>query len=297
MSVHNQFPKKHNQMNELLKQQLIEALKDQKEIFGDNLFEQNKLNRKTSLKIKTEQSKEFKPKSGTNRDNSIRKLKDKEEKPEVTYKIESQKKAGSQLFEEPKEKWELSKNLNELNDLICNCQNCQLGATRNKFVFGSGNPNADAIVIGEGPGADEDAQGLPFVGRAGKLLTDILKAINFSRDEVYIANVVKCRPPGNRTPYPQEMDTCLPYLKKQIELIQPKVILLLGLTAAQGILKKKESLTKMRGKIYEFENKKVIVTYHPAALLRNPNWKRGCWEDVKIFRKLYDELVTGNGKN
>ena len=296
MSVHNQFPKKHNQMNELLKKQLIEALKDQKEIFGDNLFEQKKLNRKTTLKIKPEEKRGIKTYSEIQGIDTKANKKIMEEKSEEIYKIESQEKEESQLFEEPKEKWELSKNLNELNDLICNCQNCQLGATRNKFVFGSGNPNADAIVIGEGPGADEDAQGLPFVGRAGKLLTDILKAINFSRDEVYIANVVKCRPPGNRTPYPQEMDTCLPYLKKQIELIQPKVILLLGLTAAQAILKKKESLTKMRGKIFEFENKKVIVTYHPAALLRNPNWKRGCWEDVKKFRKLYDELVTGNGK-
>jgi DNA polymerase len=170
-----------------------------------------------------------------------------------------------------------------------------LGATRNKFVFGSGSPNADVMVIGEGPGADEDAQGLPFVGRAGKLLTDILKAINFSRDEVYIANIVKCRPPGNRTPSPQEMDACLPYLKKQIEIIKPKLILCLGLTAAHGLLKNKDSLTNMRGKVFEFEKAKVIVTFHPAALLRNPNWKRDCWEDVKKFRKLYDQIVLNNG--
>ncbi len=193
------------------------------------------------------------------------------------------------LFDDSKEAWQQAGDLDKLNDLICNCQKCQLGATRNKFVFGSGSPEADVMVIGEGPGADEDAQGLPFVGRAGKLLTDILKAINFSRDEVYIANVVKCRPPGNRTPNPQEMDTCLPYLKKQIEIIKPKLILCLGLTAAHGLLKKKESLTSMRGKVFEFENAKVMVTYHPAALLRNPNWKRGCWEDVQQFRKLYDQ--------
>ncbi len=152
------------------------------------------------------------------------------------------------------------------------------------------------MVIGEGPGADEDAQGLPFVGRAGKLLTDILKAINFGRDEVYIANVVKCRPPGNRTPLPQEMDSCMPYLRKQIKLIKPKLILCLGLTAAQGLLKRRESLTSMRGKVFDFENVKVMVTFHPAALLRNPNWKRDCWEDVKKFRKLYDELVLADGK-
>jgi DNA polymerase len=150
------------------------------------------------------------------------------------------------------------------------------------------------MCIGEGPGAEEDIQGLPFVGRAGKLLTDILKAINLSRDEVFIANVVKCRPPGNRTPNPVEMDTCMPYLKKQIEIIKPKAILCLGLTAAQGVLKKRDSLTKMRGQVFDFESgsrsTKVMVTYHPAALLRNPNWKRPCWEDVQNFRKLYDEL-------
>ncbi len=284
-------------MEDSFKKRLIEALKDQKEIFGDDLFEQQKLVRRSTLKINLDQAEEVNTQSDTYQGISQKKLEIKEENHETVYKIKSQKTEEAQLFEEPKEKWELSKDLNELNNLICNCQKCVLGSTRNKFVFGSGNPNADAIVIGEGPGADEDAQGLPFVGRAGKLLTDILKAIKFSRDEVYIANVVKCRPPGNRTPYPQEMDTCLPYLKKQIDLIKPKIILCLGLTAAQGLLKKKESLTSMRGKIFEFENKKVMVTYHPAALLRNPNWKKGCWEDVKKFRKLYDELVIGYGKD
>jgi DNA polymerase len=146
------------------------------------------------------------------------------------------------------------------------------------------------MVIGEGPGAEENKQGLPFVGRAGQLLTDILKAIKFSREEVYIGNIVKCRPPDNRTPLPDEMDTCIPYLKKQIELIKPKMILCLGLTAAKGLLKKKESLTALRGKIFYYDGMKVMVTFHPAALLRNPNWKKDCWEDVKKFRKLYEEI-------
>jgi DNA polymerase len=283
-------------MENSLKKKLIEALKDQKEIFGDDLFEQKKLKRKTTIQIELKQNENEVPENKSYAGKSNSKFEVKDKNPEMVYKTPSQKKEDSKLFKDPKEKWELSKDLSELNNLICNCQKCQLGEIRNKFVFGSGNPNADALVIGEGPGADEDAQGLPFVGRAGKLLTDILKAINFSRDEVYIANIVKCRPPGNRTPYPQEMDTCIPYLKKQIELIKPKAILCLGLTAAQGLLKKKDSLTSMRGKIFEFENIKVMVTYHPAALLRNPNWKRGCWEDVKNFRKLYDELVTSNGK-
>ncbi|MEJ2615913.1 MAG: uracil-DNA glycosylase [Ignavibacteriaceae bacterium] len=162
---------------------------------------------------------------------------------------------------------------------------------RNKFVFGVGNSNAKVMCIGEGPGAEEDKQGYPFVGRAGKLLTDILKAIKFSRDDVFIGNVVKCRPPGNRTPVSSEMDTCSPYLLKQIDLIKPKLILCLGLTAAQGLLNKKESLTRMRGKVFDFRGAKAMVTYHPAALLRNPQWKKGCWEDVQKFRKLYDELV------
>ena len=239
-------------MSKTLKDEIIQSLIDQKEIFGDDLFESNILkSRKTEI-------------------------------------IKDADMSGDSLFQE---NWEQTESLEELDKLICNCQKCSLGETRNKFVFGTGNPNADAMCIGEGPGADEDAQGLPFVGRAGRLLTDILKAINFERDEVYIANVVKCRPPGNRTPLPVEMDTCLPYLKKQIELIKPKVILCLGLTAAQAILKKRDSLTNMRGKIFDFENAKVMVTYHPAALLRNPNWKRGCWEDVQKFRKLHDELT------
>jgi DNA polymerase len=244
-------------MNSSIKKQVIEALKDQKEIFGDDLFEEK--SRKTKI---------------------------------VAEKVESYMEDES-LFPVEKEDWEKTPTLKDLEDLICNCTSCILHQGRNKFVFGSGNPDADVMVIGEGPGAEEDKQGLPFVGRAGHLLTDVLKAINFSRDEVYIANVVKCRPPGNRTPLPDEMDTCLPYLKKQIELIKPVAILCLGLTAARGLLKKRDSLTNMRGKVFEFENIKVMVTYHTAALLRNPHWKRGCWEDVQKFRKLYDELIDG----
>lgn len=183
-----------------------------------------------------------------------------------------------------------SNSLDELYSTICNCQKCGLGQTRNKLVFGVGSQNARVMVIGEGPGADEDLQGEPFVGRAGKLLTDILKAINFSREEIYIANIVKCRPPGNRTPSSDEMETCIPFLKKQIDLIKPSLILCLGLTASLGLLNKKDTLTNLRGKVFSFENAKVMITYHPAALLRNPNWKRGCWEDVQMFRKLYDEM-------
>ena len=192
------------------------------------------------------------------------------------------------------ETFQFANSLEELNSLICNCMKCPLGDTRKNFVFGTGNPKADVIVLGEGPGAEEDEQGIPFVGRAGKLLNDILKAIKFERDEVYIANIVKCRPPGNRAPAPVEMNTCMPYLKKQIDLIDPKLILCVGLTAAHGLLHNNDSLTNLRGKVFEYDVRKVMVTYHPAALLRNPNWKRGCWEDVQAFRKLYDTLVTKN---
>lgn len=239
-------------MQQSLKEKLIQSLKDQKEIFGDDLLEQKKFDKRRTV------------------------IKD--------IKEESTPAALS-------EEWEVSISLEELNKQICECTKCVLHKGRNKFVFGVGNPNADVMVIGEGPGADEDKQGEPFVGRAGKLLTDILKAINFQREEIYIANIVKCRPPGNRTPLPAEMNECIPYLKKQIALIKPKIILCLGLTAAQGLLNKKDSLTNMRGQVFDFENVKVIVTYHPAALLRNPNWKRGCWEDVQKFRKLYDEMA------
>ncbi len=246
-------------MSDDLKNQILQSLIDQKEIFGDYLFE-GEIIKKISSTRKTK-----------------------------VEKIQLPKDEGQQLFDE-REDWEKTDNLDDLYNLIKDCQKCPLHKGRNKFVFGKGNPNADVMVVGEGPGAEEDKQGEPFVGRAGKLLTDILKAINFTREEVYIANVVKSRPPANRTPTMEEMDACLPYLMKQIELIKPKVLLCLGLTAAHGLLKKRDSLTNMRGKIFEIGKIKVMVTYHPAALLRNPNWKRGCWEDVQKFRKLYDEL-------
>lgn len=249
-----------------LQNKIREAVKDQISIFGDEIFETSFPETKI-INIKNNPETEL-PKKNT----SIKK--------EI---------ANDKIINGLTEEWENSSSLEELNNLICECQKCPLGKTRNKFVFGKGNPNADVMVIGEGPGAEEDAQGEPFVGRAGKLLTDILKAIKFSREEVYIGNIVKCRPPGNRTPLPEEMNMCLPYLKKQIEIIKPKFILCLGLTAANGLLKLKDSLTNLRGNIYEFENAKVMITYHPAALLRNPNWKHGCWEDVKKFRKLYDD--------
>ncbi|MFC2130590.1 uracil-DNA glycosylase family protein [Bacteroidota bacterium] len=190
--------------------------------------------------------------------------------------------------------WQNSKTIDELNANINKCLKCPLGATRTNFVFGTGNPNADIMVIGEAPGADEDAQGKPFVGRAGQLLTKILEAINLSRDEVFIANILKCRPPNNRKPLPGEEDECEPFLKKQIELIQPAFILTLGLTAVDRLLNKKHRMGDIRGSLMEYHGIKMLVTYHPAALLRNPNWKKLAWEDVKILRKLYNEYLQNS---
>ncbi|MDP8207147.1 MAG: uracil-DNA glycosylase [Candidatus Electryonea clarkiae] len=177
--------------------------------------------------------------------------------------------------------------IDSFRDAICNCVKCPLGETRNKFVFGVGDPNADLVVVGEAPGADEDLNGEPFVGRAGKLLDKILDAVQLSRDNrVYIANILKCRPPNNRNPLQEEVALCEPYLIKQLQLIQPKIILALGRVAAQTLLKSNISLTKMREKVHDYHGVPLLVTYHPAALLRNPNWKRPAWEDVQKMRDM-----------
>jgi uracil-DNA glycosylase len=192
-----------------------------------------------------------------------------------------------------REEWMDSESIEQLDKKICDCKKCPLAKTRTNFVFGVGNPKAEAVVVGEAPGRDEDLQGKPFVGRAGQLLTDILKAINFTRDEVYICNILKCRPPENRNPLPEEIIQCEPYLMKQLELINPRLILAVGSFAAQTLLKSKEPLGKLRGRFFDFNigeiKAKLLVTYHPAALLRNPHWKKPTWEDVKLFRKEYDK--------
>lgn len=189
--------------------------------------------------------------------------------------------------------WNQSESLPILHEGIHTCMECRLGATRTSFVFGSGNPNADIMIIGEAPGADEDAQGLPFVGAAGKLLTKILEAIELSRDEVYIANIIKCRPPENRRPEKDEIAQCEPYLQKQIELINPAFILALGLTAVNTLFKKTHQMQDIRGKLMNYHGVSLLATYHPAALLRNPNWKKPAWEDVQLLRSMYDEWKRG----
>ena len=176
-------------------------------------------------------------------------------------------------------------------EAIQDCQKCALAGTRHHFVFGTGNPRANLMLIGEAPGEDEDLQGEPFVGKAGQLLDKILAAIDFRREEVYIGNILKCRPPGNRDPVLEEIALCMPYLLKQIEIIQPRIILALGRIAAQTLLKTTTSLGRLRGVVHDFGGISLLVTYHPAALLRNPHWKRPVWEDVQQVRKLYDERV------
>jgi uracil-DNA glycosylase family 4 len=165
---------------------------------------------------------------------------------------------------------------------------CDLCPHRNNAVPGEGNPEARLVLVGEGPGATEDATGRPFVGQAGQLLDSILEAIEVPRNSVYITNIVKCRPPQNRKPLPDEIAACMPYLHRQLELIRPKVIVAMGGTAGETLLGVKKSLGELRGKVHTYNGIPLIVTYHPAALLRNPNWKKPTWDDVRIARQLLD---------
>lgn len=190
------------------------------------------------------------------------------------------------------EPWVQAQTLDSLNQMICSCQKCPLGRTRTKFVFGVGNPAADIVVIGEAPGAEEDTRGEPFVGAAGQLLNKILAAINLQREDVYICNILKCRPPGNRTPEPAEVEQCEPYLLRQLDILKPVFILALGLTAANTLLHRKARMSELRGGVHDYHGIKVVVTYHPAALLRNAQWKRSTWEDVQMLRRLYDEHLA-----
>jgi uracil-DNA glycosylase family 4 len=183
-----------------------------------------------------------------------------------------------------------AKTLTDFYQQIKDCKKCHLHKTRTNFVFGVGSQNAKVMFIGEAPGREEDLQGEPFVGKAGQLLDKILAAINFTRDEVYIANILKCRPPENRDPLPDEIELCEPYLLEQIRIIKPKIICALGRISAQALLKTKQTLGQLRGKFHDYDGIKFLVTYHPAALLRYPQYKRPTWEDVKLLRKEYDDL-------
>ncbi len=172
-------------------------------------------------------------------------------------------------------------------DLGADCSRCKLHTLgRRQIVFGVGNPNADLMFVGEAPGADEDVQGEPFVGRAGQLLTKIIEAIDLKREDVYIANVIKCRPPGNRNPEPDEVEQCQPFLFRQIDTVQPKVIVALGKFAAQCLLRTTDPITRIRGREFKYRDAILIPTYHPAYLLRTPSAKREVWEDMKRVRAI-----------
>jgi DNA polymerase len=177
--------------------------------------------------------------------------------------------------------------LHRIREDIGDCTRCKLHKGRHKLVFGDGNPKAQLVFVGEGPGADEDAQGLPFVGRAGKLLTQMIEAMGLQRRDVYICNVVKCRPPENRTPEPDEVTTCVPYLHRQIEVIGPKVIVCLGAVAAKTLLNTPRGISQYRGEWLEWRGRKLMATYHPAYLLRNPPAKADVWKDLqKVMAEL-----------
>ena len=175
---------------------------------------------------------------------------------------------------------------------VAKCTKCPLHSTAKNPVPGSGNPAAKFMVVGEAPGQSEDEQGLPFVGAAGQLLTKILAAVDLARDDVFICNVLKHRPPGNRNPMPDEVAACSPFLVRQFELIRPRVILALGTFAAQTLLETKLAIGKLRGQLHKYHGVPLIVTYHPAALLRNPSWKRPTWEDVQLARRILDSAVA-----
>jgi uracil-DNA glycosylase family 4 len=175
---------------------------------------------------------------------------------------------------------------------IGDCTRCKLHSLgRKQIVFGVGNPDADLMFVGEAPGADEDIQGIPFVGRAGQLLTKIIEAIGLTRDDVYIANVIKCRPPQNRNPEPDEVETCEPFLFRQIDIIKPKVIVALGAFAARALLRTADPISRLRGRVHDYRGAKLIPTFHPAYLLRNPSSKREVWEDMKHVKKLLEHDV------
>jgi DNA polymerase len=182
------------------------------------------------------------------------------------------------------------RDLDSVRRIAIECRKCRLSETRTNVVFGEGNPRAGLFVIGEAPGADEDAQARPFVGRSGQLLDKILLAVGFERKDVYIGNIIKCRPPGNRNPLSDEIGCCMPWLTEQLEIVRPKMLLLLGRVAANTILGNNLSMGAMRGRVIEWNRFDCVVTYHPAALLRNPNWKRPCWEDVQMLRAHYDRV-------
>jgi DNA polymerase len=213
--------------------------------------------------------------------------------------------SGRDSVAEPTQPWQGNParcaSLGDLQDTYADCHRCPLGGSRTNLVFGNGNPKATVVFVGEAPGREEDLQGEAFVGRAGQLLNKILAAIGWHREEVYIANILKCRPPGNRDPQPEEITACAPILARQIELIDPVILCSLGAYAARVLLGVRHGISRLRGQVHYYRGKVPLVpTFHPAALLRNPHWKKPTWEDVQLLRREHDRLLaerTGQATN
>ncbi len=265
-------------MDTSLQKQIIDYFENQR-FLGDTLFIENF---NADVYVDDSQNEAVQAEienGGTVKTNNKSTKKHKEEKPESTIELLDTN-------------WQSAKSLDVLYDRIHSCQQCSLGKTRTNLVFGTGAPNADIMVIGEAPGKDEDEQGEPFVGRAGKLLTKIIESIDLKREDVYIANICKCRPPSNRAPLQDEVAACMPFLLRQIEIIKPAFILAFGATAVGSLTGTKPVMAQARGKLTDFHGVQMLITYHPAALLYNPNLKRAVWDDMKLLRRLYDEYLA-----
>ena len=203
------------------------------------------------------------------------------------YNLKSMNEEYFEGFSTTSENYEMPDGLQELKNMVLNCHLCNLSKTRTNVVFGEGNPNTKIIFIGEAPGREEDLQGKPFVGRSGELLTKMIEnVLNIKREEIYISNIVKCRPPQNRNPEIEEVEACKPYLLKQIEIIKPKIIVVLGAVAFKSLLNNDTPISKARGNLYDFNGIKVIPTFHPSYLLRNPSKKREAFIDLKLIKEF-----------
>lgn len=258
---------------------IVEYLRYQREVYGPVSIELNMATERSGITS-----------DRTSKGKELKNVPKREEGPGKPVTKHPQGTSGKNIMEQIQH----AGTLDELQTLCEKAEFLKTDLADTRLVFGVGNPDADLMLIGEAPGFQEDKQGEPFVGRAGQLLNKILAAIDFKREDVYIANILKHRPPNNRDPQPEERERSLPVLVKQIELIKPKIILCLGRISAQTLLKSNQPMYAMRSKFHPFMNDiELMVTYHPAALLRNPKWKRDTWDDVRMLRKRYDER---NGK-
>ena len=217
---------------------------------------------------------------------------------EIVFDISAIRAKSANSNDEENVQWHSSASLSEFEGLIFTCEKCDLHKSRTRFVFGKGNENADVMLVGEAPGTEEDRRGEPIAGQADELLTKMLAAINLSRDQVYTTNILKCRAPLHREPSPTEIESCRPYLEKQVQLISPKIVICLGQIAAHALLQSASVLAELRGQIFEFNDVAVFVTYHPTALLNDASLKRGAWEDlqrIQQFLKVNGMSKENNG--